>query len=289
MIPTSFEYVAPQTIEEALQFLSRHGEDARLLAGGHSLIPLMKLRLAAPRYIVDMGKIPGLGGIREVDGHIEIGAMTTHAEVETSDILKRACPLLPETAAEIGDVQVRNRGTLGGSLAHADPAADYPAAILALEAEITARGPSGERTIRAAEFFTDTFQTALAPGELLTRVRLAAAAARTGSAYCKAHQPASGFALVGVAAVLFLDGKGAIRRARVAITGLGSKPFRAAAVEREVEGKHPEPGLLRAAAQHAAEGVHPLSDLHASAEYRAELARIYARRALERAAQRARK
>ncbi len=302
MIPSSFKYLAPKNVEEALKFLSQHGEDARVLAGGHSLIPLLKLRLSSPKFLVDIGRIPGLSGIREVDGHIEIGALTTHAEVETSALLERTCPLLREVAAEIGDLQVRNRGTLGGSLAHADPAADYPAAILALEAEIVARGPSGERTMAAGDFFTDAFQTALKPGELLIRVKVPSSASalasqaprlvsangtHSGSAYAKVHQPASGFAIVGVAVVLSLDDQGRIHRARVGITGLAPKPFRAKRVERELEGKQPQPDLLRAAARHAAQGVEPLSDLHASAGYRAELARIHTRRALERALARA--
>lgn len=287
MIPSSFDYVAPKSVEDALKFLSEHGEDAKLLAGGHSLLPLMKLRLAAPKYVVDIGRISGLRGIREVEGHIEIGALTTHAEVETSDLLARACPLLRETAREIGDVQVRNRGTIGGSLAHADPAADYPAAILALEAVITAQGAGGERTIAAADFFKGTFETALQSGELLTRVRVARFTPQTGSAYLKVHHPASGYAVVGVAVVLEVDGGRTIRKARVGITGLGPKAFRATAVEKELEGKHPDASVLRAAAARAAEGVTPLSDLNASAEYRADLARTYTRRALEQALARA--
>ncbi len=288
MIPNSFKYLVPKSVDEALKFLGQHGEDAKLLAGGHSLLPLMKLRLSAPKFVVDIGRVPGLSGIREVDGRVEIGALTTHAEVEQSAALEHACPLLRETAAEIGDIQVRNRGTVGGSLAHADPAADYPAAMLALEAEIVARGPSDERAIAAQDFFVDTFQTALRPGEILLRVRVPSFGPRTGSAYEKVHQPASGFAIVGVAAVLALDEQGTIERARVGITGLAPKPFRASAVERALEGKKPTPDVLRAAAGHAADGVTPLSDLFASAEYRAELARVHARRALERALTRAR-
>jgi carbon-monoxide dehydrogenase medium subunit len=287
MIPTPFEYLAPKSVDEALRLLGQHGEDAKLLAGGHSLIPLMKLRLATPKFLVDIGGIAALHAIQEVDGHVEIGALATHAEVAASELLKGLCPLLAETAAEIGDVQVRNRGTLGGSLAHADPAADYPAAILALEAEVCAKSASGERTIPASGFFQDTLQSALAPGEVLTRVRIAKYGAHTGSAYVKVHHPASGYAVVGVAALLALDGRRNIQRARVGVTGLGPKAFRAAAVERALEGHHAEPGILRAAAAHAAEGIEPLSDLYASAEYRAELARVHTRRALEKALSRA--
>jgi carbon-monoxide dehydrogenase medium subunit len=287
MIPSTFDYAAPRSVDEALKLLAQHGDEAKLLAGGHSLLPMMKLRLAAPRFVVDIGRIAGLSGIRDAGDHFEIGALTTHHEVEASDLLARACPLLPETAGAIGDVQVRNRGTLGGSLSHFDPAADYPAAILALEAEITAQGREGERTIAAADFFTDTFQTALRPGEILTRVRVPRFAAHTGSAYVKVHHPASGYAVVGVAVTLTLDGRRTIHRVRVGVTGLGPKAFRATAVERDLEGKHPEPGVVKAAAQRVAEGLEPLSDLYASAEYRAELARVYCRRALERALRRA--
>lgn len=287
MISASFDYAAAKSVEDALNLLAKHGDDAKVLAGGHSLLPMMKLRLASPSFVVDIGRIAALRGIRETSGHVEIGALTTHNEVETSDLLKRVCPLLPATAAEIGDVQVRNRGTIGGSLSHFDPAADYPATILALDAEIVVQSKQGERTIAAADFFTDTFQTALQSGELLTRVRVPVFAAGTGSAYAKVHHPASGYAVVGVAAILTLDGRRTIQKVRVGITGLGPKAFRATAVERYLEGKHPEVGVLKAAAQHAAEGIQPLSDIYASAEYRAELARVHCRRALEKALQRA--
>ena len=293
MFPTNFEYVAAGTVQEALGLLEKHGDDAKLLAGGHSLIPLMKLRLAAPKYIVDIGRVAGLHGIDHAlteGGHVLIGALTTHADVAASELLARECPLLRETAGEIGDVQVRNRGTLGGSLAHADPAADYPAAILALEAEIIVEGRGvegrgGERRIAAADFFTDTFQTALGPGEILTGVRIPPHAKHSGSAYVKVHHPASGYAVVGVAAVLVVE-SGKIKSARVGITGLGPKAFRATAVETALPGQEPSTVNLRAAAGHATDGVEALTDAHTSAEYRAELARIVTRRALERAASR---
>jgi len=288
MFPTSFDYFTAGSIQEAIALLEKHGDDAKLLAGGHSLIPLMKLRLAAPKCIVDIGRVAGLHGIDHAiteGGHIQIGALTTHADVASSELLARECPLLRETAAEIGDVQVRNRGTLGGSLAHADPAADYPAAILALDAEIVVEGRRGERRIAAADFFTDTFQTALGPGEILTGVRIPAHAAHSGSAYVKVHHPASGYAVVGVAAVLVVE-SGKIESARVGITGLGPKAFRATAVENALRGEAPSAANLRAAAAHATDGVEALTDAHTSAEYRAELARIMTRRALEKAAAR---
>jgi carbon-monoxide dehydrogenase medium subunit len=287
MIPAPFEYHAPKTLEEALRLLERHGDEAKVLAGGHSLLPLMKLRLAAPRYVIDLGRLRGMSYIREENGQIAIGALTTHAEVETSALLLMRCPLLPETAAEIGDVQVRNRGTLGGSLAHADPAADYPAAILALDAEIIAASTDGTRTIPAREFFVDMLTTQLRPGEILSQVRLPRLAPRTGMAYCKLHQPASGFAIVGIAARVTLGKGGKIESAAVGITGVGPKAYRAKAVEKSLHGKKPTPKLLAEAARLAAQGVEPLSDLHASAEYRREMAVVFARRALERAVARA--
>ncbi len=286
MIPAPFEYHAPKTLEEALRLLERHGDEAKLLAGGHSLLPLMKLRLAAPRYVIDLGRLRGMSYIREENGRIAIGALTTHAEVAGAALLHSKCPLLPETAAEIGDVQVRNRGTLGGSLAHADPAADYPAAILALDAEIVAANSSGTRTIPAREFFVDMLTTQLRPGEILSQVRVPPLAPRTGTAYAKLHQPASGFAIVGVAARVTVN-KGKIQDVAVGITGVAPKAYRAEAVENALRGKKVSPKLLADAARHAAQGVEPLSDLHASAEYRREMAAVFTRRALERALARA--
>ena len=287
MIPAAFEYHVPKTLEEALRLVERHGDEAKLLAGGHSLLPLMKLRLAAPRYVIDLGRLRGMSYIREEEGHIAIGAMTTHADVEASELLRAKCPLLPETAAAIGDVQVRNRGTLGGSLAHADPAADYPAAILALDAEIVAASTAGTRAIAAQGFFVDMLTTQLRPGEILSQVRIPLFAPRTGTAYCKLHQPASGFAIVGAAARVTLNKSGKIEDVAVGITGVGPKAYRAEAVEKALRGKKVTPKLLADAARHAADDVEPLADLHASAEYRREMAAVFTRRALERAIARA--
>lgn len=287
MIPAPFEYFAPKSLEEALRLIERHGDEAKLLAGGHSLLPLMKLRLARPRYVIDLGRLRNLRYIREGNGRIAIGALTTHAEVETSALLRERCPLLPETAAEIGDVQVRNRGTLGGSLAHADPAADYPAAILALEAEMVATNSSGERTIPSKDFFVDLLTTQLRPGEILTEVRVPVLAERVGTAYRKLPQPASGFAIVGVAARVALDKDGKMETVCLGVTGVAAKAYRAGAVERALRGKAPNPKLVAEAARHAAQGVELLSDIHASAEYRRDMAGVYARRALERAIARA--
>jgi carbon-monoxide dehydrogenase medium subunit len=287
MIPAPFDYHAPKSLEEALRLLERHGDEAKVLAGGHSLLPLMKLRLAAPRYVIDLGRLRGLSYIREENARIAIGAMTTHAELESSRLLAAKCALLAETAAEIGDVQVRNRGTLGGSLAHADPAADYPAAILALDAEIVASSSSGSRTIPASEFFVDMPTTQLRPVEILTEVRVPALGARTGTAYLKLHQPASGFAIVGVAACVRVGKSGQIEAAAVGVTGVGPKAYRAGSVEKLLRGKKANPKLLAEAARHTAHGIQPLSDLHGSSEYRREMASVFACRALERAIARA--
>jgi len=287
MIPAPFEYAAPKTLEEALRLVERHGDEAKILAGGHSLLPLMKLRLAQPRYVIDIGRLRGMSYIREENGHIAIGALTTHAEIESSDLLRAKCPLLAETAAAIGDVQVRNRGTLGGNLAHADPAADYPAALLALDVEIVAASTAGARTIPVNEFFLDMLTTALRPGEILSQVRVTPLAAHAGAAYEKLHQPASGFAIVGVAARLTLGKGGKIEDVSVGVTGLGPKAFRAEAVEKALRGKKASDKIFADAARFAAQGVEPLSDLHASADYRREMASVYTGRALKRAFARA--
>jgi carbon-monoxide dehydrogenase medium subunit len=290
MIPAPFEYHAPKTLEEALRLVQRHGDEAKLLAGGHSLLPLMKLRLAAPRYVIDIGHLRGMSYIREENGQIAIGALTTHAEIEASALLASKCLLLAETAAQIGDVQVRNRGTIGGSLAHADPGADYPAAILALDAEMIAASTSGTRTIPARDFFVDMLTTQLHPGEILTQIRVAPRRPLSGAAYEKLHNPASGFAVVGVAANVLLLAKGGkvMEQAAVGVTGLAAKAFRAEAVERALTGKAISEKLIDDAARNAAQGAEPLSDLHASAEYRREMARVFTRRAITRAIERAR-
>jgi aerobic carbon-monoxide dehydrogenase medium subunit len=272
MYPANFDYVRATSIDDAIAALVRHGDDAKLLAGGHSLIPAMKLRLARPKVIVDIGRIAQLTGIREVGGRITIGAMTTHHDVEISPLLRQRCPLMPEVASHIGDQQVRNCGTVGGSLAHADPAADWPAAILALDAEIEVAGPKGRRTIQASEFFVDLLETALRPNEILCEIRVPATARSV--AYVKSEQKASGFALTGVAVVL---DKGA---ARVGVTGVAAKAYRATAVERALAGQPLSAQTIERAARHAADNVEPLGDIHASAEFRAHLARVNTRRAL---------
>ena len=287
MIPASFEYQVPRTLDEALRLLGRHGDEAKILAGGHSLLPLMKLRLASPRYVVDIGRLRGLDYIREDGDQIAIGALTTHAQVAASVLLREKCPLLPETAVEIGDIQVRNRGTIGGSLAHADPAADYPAAILALDAELVVQSGSGKRTIFAAEFFVDLLQTQVRPGEILTEVRVPIRRSGEGSAYRKFHQPASGFATVGAAARLITSKDGKIQDIALGMTGVGSKAYRASAVEKALRGKKTDDATIAAACAKAAQGVDPLSDIFASSDYRRAMAAVFAHRAISAALARA--
>ena len=284
MIPAAFEYHAPKSLEEALRLLERHGDEAKLLAGGHSLLPLMKLRLASPRFVIDLGKLRGMSYIREEGDKIAIGAMTTHAEVAASELLASKCSLMAETAAEIGDAQVRNRGTIGGSMAHADPAADYPAAILALDAEIVAANTGGNRTIPARDFFVDMLTTQLRPGEIVTQVRVPKLNPRIGTAYCKLAQPASGFAVVGVAAKIVLGTGGKIESAAIGVTGLAPKPYRADSVEAALKNQKTSDKLFADAAKSVADGVEPLGDLSASGEYRREMAIVFTRRALAQAA-----
>jgi len=286
MIPASFDYYSAETVDEAIELLQAHGSEAKLLAGGHSLIPLMKLRLTEPGTIVDIGKIAELRGVRPRDGGVAIGALTTHNAVSTSPALD-GLDAVQEAARAIGDVQVRNRGTIGGSLAHADPGADLPAAILALNAVIVLRGPTGERTVVADQFFQGLLTTDLAEDELLTEVRFRTLLDRTGSAYVKFANPASGYAVVGVAAVVTLGADGSIADVRVAITGAGDHTTRATGVEDALKGQQPSVDAIAAAAAHAAEGIETMGDIHASAEYRAELTRVYARRAIQKAVERA--
>ncbi len=280
MIPASFEYHAPTSLDQALELLGRLGDGAKLLAGGHSLLPALKLRLQSVDHLIDLGRISALRYVREAGGKIAVGALATHRAVESSELLRQKCGLLAECASRIGDVQVRNRGTIGGSLSHADPAADYPAAILALEAEIEAASAKGKRTIAADAFFVDMLATALAPGEIVTEVRVPVLAKGTGGAYLKVPQPASGFAIVGVAALVSLDGKGQCSRVRVGITGAAVKAFRARETESALAGKSPDDATIAKAAALATNGVEPSGDIFASADYRAHLARVYVGRAL---------
>lgn len=273
MIPTSFDYAAPATLDEAVGLLQQHGDEAKVLTGGHSLIPLMKLRLSRPGVVVDLRQIEQLRSIEMDNGSLKIGAAATHDAVQHSDLVTGHCSMLAQCAGEIGDLQIRNAGTIGGSVVHADPAADWPAALLAADASMVVVGPNGERTIAAADFFVGLMESAIQDGEILTAITIPAQTA-SGGAYMKMAQQASGFALCGVAALVDADG-GRITGAKVAITGVADTPYRASAVEAAIGGG------IEAAAAHAADGITPLDDIHASSAYRAHLATVFTRRALE--------
>uniref|UniRef100_Q025V2 Molybdopterin dehydrogenase, FAD-binding n=1 Tax=Solibacter usitatus (strain Ellin6076) TaxID=234267 RepID=Q025V2_SOLUE len=280
MIANPFTYHSPATLEEAFTMLE--DGSGKILAGGMSLIPLMKLRLASPDSVIDLRRIPGLKAISESDGVVRVGAMATHHEIETSPVIRGKCPLLGEAASEIGDIQVRNMGTIGGSVAHADPAADYPAALIALEARIRLRSAQGERTVEASEFFLDAFTTAIEPGEIVVAVEIAAEESSEGYKYEKVPHPASGFPVVGVAVRVKKSGTG-ISMARIGVTGMGPHAFRA----RNAEALLQEAAGTAAAAAVVGEGEETNSDLYASGEYRRHLARVYAARAIAAALTRA--
>lgn len=285
MYPGNFTYHSPETLEEVIQLLELYGSDAKLLAGGHSLVPMMKLRLVDYSHLIDLKKLrSSMSYIREEGGCIAVGALTTHHQVETSDVLPQ---LLTEAASVIGDVQVRNMGTFGGSLAHADPAADHPAAALALDAEIVAQGSGGRRSIQTEDFFQDFFSTALEASEVLVEISFANPAAGTGSSYLKYPHPASGYAVCGVAAVLTVDGDETCSHCRVAVTGISGGAYRAHGVEGLLEGQEISPELLSDAAQKVTDGIDPMEDYFASADYRRSLAATYAKRALTTAWERA--
>jgi carbon-monoxide dehydrogenase medium subunit len=281
MNPAPFEYRRAASVDEAIGLLRQHGDDAKLLAGGHSLLPLMKLRLAQPGLLVDIGRLAELSYIRADGDHIAIGAMTRHYDIETSELLAREVPLLPAAAGEVGDPQIRHRGTIGGSVAHGDPASDLPAAVLALGGTLVVRGPGGERTIPATEFFTGFMQTALAPDELLTEIRVPPMAG-AGWSFQKFNRRAHDWAIVGVAAVRPVShgsNGNAGGGTRVALVNMASTPVRATAVEEALAG-----GATPAeAATHAADGLHPPTDINANPEFRRHLAEVLVRRALEEA------
>jgi carbon-monoxide dehydrogenase medium subunit len=277
MIPPAFDYARPATVDDAVRTLAEAGEDAKVLAGGQSLLPLLKLRLAFPELVVDVGRIPALRGVREDGGTLVIGAMTTHHEVIHDPLVRRHAGLLASATATVADPAVRHRGTLGGSLAHADPAADLPAVVLAMDGELVAQGPGGRRTIPARDFFTDYLQTALAPDELLVEVRVPKRDG-WGFHYEKFHRVAQAYAIVGVAALVRRD-DGHIAEARVGLTNMGPTPLRATAAEQALTGAG-DAAAVAGAAESAAEGTRPSRDLSASPEYREHLARVLTRRAV---------
>jgi len=280
MIPAAFDYVAPRSLPEAVADLVKHGSEAKVLAGGHSLIPLMRLRLSTPSFLVDIGRIRDLSYIREADSHIALGALTTHHEIEFSELVKARLPLLQQAAAQIGDPQVRNRGTIGGAAVHADPNGDFPTCLLALDAELIAVGPRGERSIKAQDFFVDTFTSALEPAEILREIRIPRPPSGSSGTYLKFSRRSQDWAIVAVAAQVSLR-EGRVERVAIGLTAMGPRPLRAAAAERALTGKAVAPDALREASAQAADGTQPPEDLNGSPEYRRHLAAVLTRRALE--------
>jgi len=287
MIPAPFEYHAPATLEEAVDLLRRYSGEARLLAGGQSLTSMMKLRLANPEHVIDLSRIDGLAYVRESDGALHIGPMTTYTTLMESPLVRERVPVLAEAAGLVADVQVRNRGTIGGSSAHADPAADLPAVLVALEGSIQATGGPRPRTIAAHLFFLDAFTTDLREDEAISQVVIPSLPPATGGSYQKFANKASHFAIVGVAVLVTLDGEGRCERVRIGVTGAGPKATRATAAESSLQGKEPTDAALEAAAALAAQGVEFLEDLHGSAEYREQLTGVMTLRALRKAVSRA--
>lgn len=286
-VPAPFDYHPAQTVDEAIALLQQYGDEAKVLAGGHSLIPAMKLRLSQPGHLVDIGRISGLSYIREEQGVVAVGSLTTYTQIEHSDVLKRYFPIIPECASVIADQQVRNRGTIGGSIAHSDPASDMPGVVLALRGEVVAQGPNGKRTIKADDFFVGMFTTALEPDEILLEIRFPVPAARTGSAYEKLANKASHYAIAGAAAVVALDSDGTCTSAGVAITGAAIQTTRASAVEAALVGKKLDEATVAEAASHAADGLELVADIHGSQDYRRQMTTVITRRAILRALERA--
>ena len=287
MTPVDFEYQRATSVDEALSLLRDGGPNAKLLAGGHSLLPAMKLRLSAPSTLIDVSEISELAGITEDGDRLRVGALTTHRMVEQSDLVQARCPALAELASRIGDPQVRNRGTIGGSLAHADPAADYPALVLALGADVEIRGANGARTVAADDFFVEMYETAVGDDEMITAITFPVIGAGQGAAYAKFANPASRYAVVGVAAMLTMRG-GTCQSARVAVTGAAPMAFHATAVEQRLTGQRLDAGAIEAAVADMADPADLMEDLSGSAEYRAHLCEVQAKKAIQQAMEQAR-
>src|SRR5882672_5978574 len=270
MIPRTFELHSPATVPEAISVL-RKMKNSKVLAGGQSLVPLMKLRLASPSNLVDIGKIPGLSYVKKKKDRLLIGSMTTHHDVASSSVINRRCRTLSEAAGHIGDRQVRNRGTIGGAICHADPAGDIPAAMLALDAEFKVAGPSRLRVVEAKDFFKDMFTTSLGRSEILTEVKVPLLPPRSGGAYMKLERGTSDLATVGVAAVVTLDDSGAFKDARIGLAGVGSTPIRATKAERVLKGRKPSDGVVAEAGEKASEMSNPISDIRGTSEYKREM------------------
>ena len=287
MIPAAFEYHTPGSIKEATALLARLGEDAKVLSGGQSLIPLMKLRLSSPRHVVDINGIEGLDGVREADGFLRIGALTRESDLEASDLVRTRYPLLYDTCKVIADPLVRNLATVGGNLAHADPANDHPATMLALGAEVIAVGTKGERKIPIGSFFTGPFATALSPDEILVEIRIPASTARSGGAYLKLERKVGDFATAAVAVHVVLSAGGTCDQVGIGLTNVGLTPIKATQAEAALKGKRPDAAAIKQAAELAAAAAQPSDDLRGSAEYKKDLVRVLTARALRRAVERA--
>jgi carbon-monoxide dehydrogenase medium subunit len=287
MIPAAFDYHAPTTIGEATALLAKLGEEAKVLSGGQSLIPLMKLRLASPAHVVDINGIPGLSGIREADGVLRIGALTRESDLEESELIRARYPLLHDTSKVIADPVVRNLATIGGNLAHGDPANDHPATMLALGAEVVAVGPKGERRIAIGSFFTGPFATSLKPDEILVEIRIPQPVAKSGGAYLKLERKVGDFATAAVAAQLTLGTNGACDQVGIGLTNVGLTPIKAMKAEAALKGKAPDEAAIKRAAELAAEASEPSEDLRGSVEYKRDLVRVLTARALRRAVERA--
>lgn len=282
-VPAAFDYHPAQSVDEAIALLQQYGDEAKILAGGHSLIPAMKLRLSQPEHLIDIGKITSLAYINEEPDVLTIGTLTSYRQIEQSEVLQRYFPILPEGTSMIGDQQVRNRGTIGGSVAHSDPAADMPGIVLALKATLLVQGPSGTRTIAIDDFFVDTFTTALEPDEILIEIRIQLPAAHTYSAYEKLANKASHYAIAGCAAVITLDENNICSAASIAITGAATSTLRASAVEEALLGKSLDTTTIAEASSHAAEGADIVADIHGSEAYRRQMTAVVTRRAIIRA------
>jgi aerobic carbon-monoxide dehydrogenase medium subunit len=287
MIPPAFEYLRPKTIPEAITLLQQHGEDAKILSGGQSLIPMMKLRIARPAYLIDINRISGLSYIKEEDGFLKIGGLTREAELEASSLVRAKYPILIDTAHVIADPQVRNLATVAGNLAHGDPANDHPATMLALDAQVVATGSRGERVIPIEDFFLSLFSTALQPDEILTEIRIPLALPHSGGAYFKLERKVGDFATAAVAAQVTLDSSGAVQKVGIGLTNVGPTPIKVQKAENFLRGKKPDEANIRQAAQLAADDAQPSSDLRGPAEYKKGLIKELAKRALARAAERA--
>jgi len=289
MIPPAFEYLRPTTIPEAIALLEQHGEDAKILSGGQSLIPMMKLRLARPAYLVDINRILGLSYVKEEGGFLKIGGLTREAELEASPLIRSKYPILVDTTRVIADPQVRNLATVAGNLAHGDPANDHPATMLALGAQVVATGSRGERVIPIEEFFVSLFSTGLQQGEILTEIRIPLPPPRSGGAYFKLERKVGDFATAAVAAQVTLDNTGTVQRAGIGLTNVGPTPIKAKKAEDFLRGKKPDPPNIEQAARLAADEAQPSSDLRGPAEYKKGLVKELAKRSLSRAAERAAK